>query len=222
MTVATPHKPHARSGTAKSFPNRARYLSFEDFLQKDFGERHVEWAYGKVIEMSPVLSYHADMSRFLMIALGAFVEAKGLGKTFTEPYLMKCNSVLPGRCPDIMFVRTENLTRVTREYLDGAADLVIEIVSEESRSRDRGAKFNEYETGGVGEYWILDPARNRAEFYLRDSDGVYRVQTPAVDADGRGTYACATIPGVVIDLLWLWQRPMPSVTEPLKAWGVLP
>ena len=75
--------------------------------------------------------------------------------------------------------------------LSVTADFVIEIVSGD-RTRDRSAKFNEYEAGGVGEYWILDPARNRAEFYLRDSAGVFRVQTPTVGADGRETYTCAT------------------------------
>ena len=223
MIVAAPNKSRVERGRAtKFFPTRTRYLSFEEFLRTDFGEKHVEWAYGKVIEMSPVLSYHADMSRFLYISLGTFVEAKELGRVLHEPYLMRCNNTLPGRCPDILFVRTEKLDRVTREYLDGPADLVIEIVSEESRTRDRGAKFNEYEAGGVGEYWILDPARNRAEFYLRDAGGVFRVQTPAKDTTGRETYSCPTIPGVVIDLVWLWQRPMPSVTEPLRAWGILP
>jgi len=39
-------------------------------------------------------------------------------------------------------------------YPDGPADLAIEIVSEESRLRDRGEKFAEYEVGGVKEYWI--------------------------------------------------------------------
>lgn len=99
---------------------------------------------------------------------------------------------------------------------------MIEIVTEESRSRDRGAKFDEYETGGVGEYWILDPERNRAEFYLRDANGVFRAQPTVVAADGGETYRCAAIPGVVVSLSWLWQRPMPSVMVPLRAWGVLP
>ena len=100
----------------KSFPRRARYLSFEEFLH---GERHVEWAYGKVIEVSPVLSYHADMSRFLFGSLTPFVEVHGLGKLFHEPYLMRCNNTLPGRCPDILFVKAENTDRIGREYLDG-------------------------------------------------------------------------------------------------------
>ncbi|MBC8143737.1 MAG: Uma2 family endonuclease, partial [Armatimonadetes bacterium] len=164
--AATLQKTNARPrAAAKSFPNRARYLSFEDFLRKDFGEKHVEWVQGKAQKLPSVFLDHAELCAFLRVSLGVFAEVHELGRVYGRPLLMRCDSTLPARCPDILFVKTENLTRVTREYLDGAADLVIEIVSEESRSRDRGAKFNEYEAGGVGEYWILDPARNRAEFY---------------------------------------------------------
>ena len=157
-----------------------------------------------------------DLSRFLIASIATFVEVNELGKIFHEPYLMKCDEILPGRCPDILFVKNENLDRVTRECLRGPADLVIEIVSEESQARDRGEKFNEYEKGDVGEYWILDPARNRADFYLRDMAGVLRTQIPTILADGSETYRCATIPSIVISLGWLWQRPMPAVTVPLR------
>ncbi len=221
-TTTNSHPRAARKSPPDAAPVRSRYLSFDAFLRRDFGERHVEWAGGKVIDMSPVLSYHADMSRFFIAALTTFVEVRQLGKIYAEPYLMRCTDQLPARCPDILFVKSENQNRILREYLDGPADLVIEIVSEESRARDRGAKFNEYETGGVGEYWIIDPARNRAEFYRRDDGGVFRIQTPTTDAAGNESYDCATIPGVTIRLDWLWQRPMPSVTEPLRAWGILP
>ncbi|MFQ5793902.1 MAG: Uma2 family endonuclease [Candidatus Bipolaricaulia bacterium] len=45
----------------------------------------------------------------------------------------------------------------------------IEIISPESRLRDRGEKFAEYEMGGVQEYWLLDPEEKRVDFYmLRD------------------------------------------------------
>ena len=50
--------------------------------------------------------------------------------------------------------------------MDGPADVVIEIISTGSRSTDRRTKFAEYEQLGVPEYWLIDPLRRQAEFYV--------------------------------------------------------
>ncbi|MEZ5301901.1 MAG: Uma2 family endonuclease [Verrucomicrobiales bacterium] len=77
----------------------------------------------------------------------------------------------PGREPDIIFVASENLGRIKNAFLDGPADLAVEVISPESQGRDRGDKFYEYQAGGVREYWIIDPERQVAEFYrLNDRD----------------------------------------------------
>ena len=72
--------------------------------------------------------------------------------------------------------------RLQRNFLDGPADLAIEIVSPESMLRDRGTKYGEYEAGGVREYWVLDPETQRADFFVLDASGRYQRAQP--DADG--------------------------------------
>ena len=61
------------------------------------------------------------------------------------------------REPDVLFLAKEHLGRLRDSHIEGPADLVVEIVSKESRGRDRGEKFYEYGEGGVPEYWLLDP-----------------------------------------------------------------
>jgi Uma2 family endonuclease len=82
----------------------------------------------------------------------------------------------------------------------------VEIVSPESRLRDRGEKFAEYELGGVREYWIIDPDLRRADFYRLDSEGRYRL----VEPDAEGAYRSGVIPGFWLLVEWLWQEPLPS------------
>jgi Uma2 family endonuclease len=77
-----------------------------------------------------------------------------------------------GREPDLLFVAQTNLERLKETYLDGPADLVVEIVSPEGVGRDRGVKFYEYAQGGVPEYWLIDPQTEWAEFY-RLEEGHY-------------------------------------------------
>jgi len=115
---------------------------------------------------------------------------------------MKTGPDLPGRAPDIIFLRNENLGMLKHTYLDGPADLAIEIVSEESRLRDRGEKFAEYEVGGVKEYWIIDPVMRRTDFFLLKK-GRYERQVE----DVQGIYHSEVIQGFWIKVAWLWDLP---------------
>ena len=115
-----------------------------------------------------------------------------------------------GRELDALFLANGHLDRLKPTYLDGPADLVIEIISLESEKRDRGRKFFEYQTGGVPEYWIIDSATQVAEFYqLAQVDGqrFYR----RVAEDEQGIYHSAVITGFWLRVDWLWQEPLPNV-----------
>lgn len=97
-------------------------------------------------------------------------------------------------------------------YLDCPADLVVEIISQESIERDRGTKFVEYEAAGIPEYWLIDPLRNWAEFYQLDENGCY---IPAF-AGRQGIYESPMLPGFCLRVDWLWQMPLPPVLDVLR------
>lgn len=120
-----------------------------------------------------------------------------------------------GREPDLLFVKNEHAERLKRTYLDGPADLVVEIVSPESAGRDRGEKFYEYEAAGIPEYWLIDPLHERAEFYQLDAQGCYQFIPP----DAENIYCSAILPGLWLKVGWLW--PPPPVLDVLRAWGIL-
>jgi len=101
-----------------------------------------------------------------------------LGRILIPPFQMKLSTRPSGREPDLLFISKENLSNLKHNYLDGPADMVVEIVSPESQSRDRGDKFYEYEEAGVEEYWILDQSRKRAEFYHLEGEGTYKLIEP--------------------------------------------
>ncbi len=130
---------------------------------------------------------------------------------------MKVGLSLPSRAPDILFVANENLARLRNTYLDGPADLAVEIVSPDDPDRDYVDKFQEYQTGGVREYWIIDPQRQEAHFYQLGQDNLYQEITVGDD----GIYRSAVLPGLWLRVAWLWQEPLPDVLAVLREWKLI-
>ena len=195
-----------------------RKMSFEQFLRTDFGEgSRVEWVDGEVVHMAPVSNEHSDIQTFLTSLVRSFVDAHRLGEVRCEPFVMKLGKNLPGRSPDVLFVSAANRSRLKKQALFGPADLVIEIVSPDSRKRDREQKFSEYQQAGVNEYWIIDPGRKVAEIFSLDA----RQQFQQIGLDKDGTLRSRVLPGLWLRADWLWESPLPSVVSVLRQWGIV-
>jgi Uma2 family endonuclease len=93
----------------------------------------------------------------------------------------------------------------------------VEIVSPESRTRDRKKKFAEYEQGGVREYWVIDYLRNEALFYLLDEGGSYH----AAPIDEDGIFRSRVLEGLWLRVDWLWQEPLPTLMDVLRQWRLI-
>jgi Uma2 family endonuclease len=183
-----------------------RSISYQEFL--DLPEDvYAEWVDGEVVRKMSVSILHGECSQWLNWVLMGFVVARRLGKVFVDPVQMRPGPGLPGRQPDIMFVAQDHLHRIRPQHVEGPSDLAIEIVSAES-TLERGEKYREYESGGVSEYWIVDPEGEVAEFYQADARGQYQRIEPTPD----GVYRCREVEGFWLKVSWLWERPSPADT----------
>lgn len=192
-------------------------MTYEEFLAWAGEDCHAEWVDGEVIFMSPASKKHQLIASFINSIFQHFVEAYGLGVVLIAPFQMKLGSRPSGREPDVMFVSNKNLGRLKETFLDGPADLVVEVISPESRARDRGDKFYEYEQGGVREYWLIDPVRKQAEFYQLGKDKIFH----AIIADEDGVYHSRVLKGLSLQVAWLWQEPLPPLMSVLRTWGLI-
>src|SRR5437660_12435849 len=125
---------------------------------------------------------------------------------------MKLSTRPSGREPDLLVISKGKLSNLKQNYLDGPADMVVEIVSPDSQARDRGDKFYEYEEAGIPEYWILDQSRRRAEFYQFEGERTYKL----IDPDENGVYRSKVLEGLWLKVDWLWQDPLPTLMLVLK------
>ena len=181
-------------------------------------EDNAEWVDGEVIPMSPAAVRHVEIVLWLGHLLDLYVLANGLGKVFGSELMVRLQHArVSRRVPDLMFVSTANLGRLQTNHLEGPPDLAIEVVSPESRNRDWGDKFAEYEAAGVLEYWIIDPKTETLQALFRNSDGKFI----PVELDANGVLHSATVPGFWIRPTWLWQAELPNALDCLRELGVL-
>jgi Uma2 family endonuclease len=191
-------------------------ISYEDFLALCDEDTLAEWVDGEIIMTSPASERHQDIARFLMILMSDYVEYKNLGKVIMPPFQIKLGKNLPGREPDLLYISNARVDHIKNTYMDGPADMVIEIISEESESRDRDKKFFEYEAAGIPEYWLIDPIRQQAEFYRIATDNHYHF----VPLDANGIYRSEAVEGFWFKVSWLWQKPMLPVREIRRELGI--
>lgn len=184
-------------------PSRLNYQEFLNWCDED---TWAEWVDGEVVMVSPASRRHQQVADFLTKTFGTYAEIRDLGIVLSAPFQMHLADIRRGREPDLLFIAKERLHLFKETYLDGPADLAIEIISPESRLRDRGEKYAEYEAAGVREYWLLDPERREADFYCLDERGRYRL----IELQEQGIYRSEVLSGFWLKPDWLWQEPLPS------------
>jgi len=141
---------------ATLFPNQGSW-SEEEYLA--LGTNHlVEFSQGylEILEM-PTIS-HQETLAYLYGVLLAWATQGKLGKVLFAPVKVR---LWPGtfREPDLVFMRTENRSRIGEQFWEGA-DLVMEVVSD-NRQMDYETKRAEYAKAGIPEYWIVDPLEKK-------------------------------------------------------------
>ncbi len=184
-------------------------MTYEEFLAWADEDTLAEWVDGEVVMTRPASQQHQRIVRFLDTLLWFYSQMRGLGEVVQAPFQMRLAH--SGREPAVLYLAPEHLARLRETYLDGPADLVIEVVSPESAGRDRGDKLYEYEAAGVREYWLFDPQRREAEYYRLNENGRYAL----AQSGSTGTYHSQILPGFWLKTEWLWAEEMPSPLEAL-------
>ena len=182
--------------------------SYEAYLALPDDGRIVEWVDGEIIEYMPASESHQHIVFLLAYLLQGYVARLRLGQIYIAPFEVKLWPGGPSLEPDVLFVADDGQARIEAQRVAGGPDLVVEVVSPSSLTRDRIDKFREYERAGVREYWIIDPRpfQQQADFYVRDADGLLA----PVAVDEEGVYTSATVPGFRFRVAWLWQAPAPD------------
>lgn len=202
-----------RHSELQTFPR----MTEAEFIDVGIHKRlRAEWVDGEVIVMPPVSLIHTRLTIWLSAVLSQFVAEKKLGEVLGPEFLVRFSVQRRFRVPDLLFVANAHQNRLTATYLDGPPDLSLEVVSLDSRDRDRKEKFDEYQAAGVREYWIVDPLIKTIDVYALGPTGVYEKISPRAD----GVICSALIAGFYLNPEWLWMEKLPSPIQILREMGI--
>ena len=118
-------------------------------------DKRYELLDGELVVVPSPRTGHQKTLLKLGVRLVAFVEERRLGEVYVAPFdvVLADTDVVQ---PDILFISNERAGIVTEDNVQGAPDLVIEILSPSTAERDRTFKRSLYAHHGVREFWIVD------------------------------------------------------------------
>lgn len=168
-------------------------LTYEDYANIPGDERY-ELIDGELILVSSPNEMHQRVSKRLLW-LFRDVEESGLGWVYDAPFdvILSDTDVVQ---PDLMFISKERADIITPANVQGAPNLVVEVLSPSTAQRDWTQKRDLYAKYGVRELWLVAPDA-RLVWVMALTDGEYAIA--GVYKEGQ-TLISPTLAGLTIDL----------------------
>jgi Uma2 family endonuclease len=137
-------------------------LTYEEFRQLPDDGKHYELVHGEV-HLSPSRSTkHQLILGNTSVSLGTYVRSARLGVLFCAP-LDVCLNPDTALQPDLIFISAERVGIVQENFVAGAPELVVEVVSPSTTVHDRVTKLPIYAEAGVPEFWLIDSQARTVE-----------------------------------------------------------
>ena len=176
--------------------------TWPDFVDLDEDDPR-ELLDGQFVEIELPTWTHERIVAALIAILTQWSWSRNAGQVLASGYRLRIDE-RRGTMPDVQFYRTGNSPSAQEKGLErGRPDLVVEVISPSSRSKDSVRKLYDYAAIGVPEYWLLDPeARTLERLVLRE--GVYSI-VEAVEGDA--LFQPEGFDGLEVDLGRLWNDP---------------
>lgn len=135
--------------------------------------------------MSPVpTSRHQHAVWILHGTLFQYLKGKPC-KVFPSPFdvVLPTSDGIPNTIvqPDITVICDPS--KITEQGCEDAPDLIVEVISKSSVTRDLHEKYAVYEQCGVREYWVVHPYDRSLIIFLLDDNGIYQPSKPLTKGD---------------------------------------
>jgi Uma2 family endonuclease len=180
--------------------DESRSYTYADYLKWESPERF-QLIDGDIFQMASPSVEHQAILRELLLEFGNWLKGKPC-QVFAAPLDVRLfpkedNSDKTVVQPDLLVVCDKG--KIGKGSINGAPDLVVEIVSPSNSHRELFLKFQYYLEAGVREYWVIDPEEKRALIHIYEN-GHYI----STGCKGNASIPVTVLPGLVINLEDLW------------------
>lgn len=162
--------------TAVPLTTEKTKVTYSEYLQMVDNHPHsrIELLEGEVFMSPAPMPSHQIILRNLTRLLDRYVAANNLGEVLFAPVGVRLAEDVVVQ-PDLLFIsQAKTAELIGEQNIEGAPDLVVEILSPGTAHHDRHNKLLLYARYGVAEYWIVDPENKALELYVLDGE-TYRV-----------------------------------------------
>jgi Uma2 family endonuclease len=178
-------------------PQTTSRMTYQDFLDMPDVGKHYELIEGELVLNPSPITRHQQIAFKIALRIQTCFDDHGGGEVFMSPLdvVLADDVVLE---PDVMVIRDERRSIVGEKNIQGAPNIVVEVLSDRTRRRDEILKRKLYERFGVEEYWIVDPAIDTVKIYRRSSESFVRVAE--ISTETGGTITTPLVPGFALDV----------------------
>lgn len=174
--------------------DRSREWTVDDYLMLGEMNTPCQLINGELIMSPSPTPLHQRVLRTLFKRLDASIPDGG--EVFFAPLdlYVDAKNVLQ---PDLIYISKEKKNIISQRGVEGAPDIIVEIISPSNVFTDRNTRKTIYKRIGVVEYWIIDPANKTLEIYLHDQPNP---DVPHLYLAGEGKVTSVVLPSLEFDL----------------------
>lgn len=177
---------------------RVRFKAEDIWDTPDDGNRYEVIDGGLYVTPPPSWAHQRGLNR-LNVLIANYVFERDLGEAVTAPVGVTLDPDTAVQ-PDLLYISRERAEIISERGVEGAPDLVVEVLSPSKQSRDRSVKMQAYADAGVPHYWLLDPRRKSLEAFRLGEAGYER--TGVYEAED--VFSPELFPGLTIPIRALW------------------
>ena len=136
-----------------------KYYTVQDYMELNDGRRY-ELIGGELIVVPRPGFKHQKIGLRIAKSFENFLEQNAIGEVVQEVDVHLEGEVV---APDLLFIAKERFDIIGELHIQGAPDLVVEVLSPSTAAYDKKKKRTLYFANGVKEYWMVDPDQQLVE-----------------------------------------------------------